>query len=119
MYAEVEENNYIVKQKKPNFFKRWLINCMKDAIDYEQTNQRIGRARQPRGMVTIDDISADLDREKSIRFNVYNANGGRVVETTRFDRQKDRNITNLYIITSEQEFGREIDKIITMEYIKQ
>ena len=49
---------------------------------------------------------------------MYNANGGRVVETRRYDRQKDRSQTGLYVITSDQEFGHEIDKIITMEALR-
>ena len=109
-----------VKKKKPNFFKRWLINSLKDVVAYDQelNNAKVGRSR-PRGTVSIDETSIDLDREKSIQFRVYNASGGRVVETSRYDRTKDRNYTNLYVITKEQNFGHEIDKIITMEHLKQ
>jgi hypothetical protein len=60
-----------------------------------------------------------IDHEKALRFNVYHANGGRVVEINNYDRQKDRHKRSLYVITSDQDFGREIDKIITMEALKQ
>lgn len=59
-----------------------------------------------------------IDNEKGIRFVVHVAAGGRIVETTRYVRQKDENVHGLYIITSDQEFGHEIDKIITMEFLK-
>jgi hypothetical protein len=56
--------------------------------------------------------------EKSIRFTIYNANGGRIIETRKSDFRLDRDITGLYIITSDQNFGHEIDKIITLESLK-
>jgi hypothetical protein len=122
IYEEIYETSTdSVQKKKPGLLIRWLLNLVKDAVEYEQIKvSRNQRNHHPgRGIVAIDDSDIDLDREKSIRFNVYNASGGRVVETSRFDRTKDRNITNLYVITSEQEFGKEIDKIITLEHLKQ
>jgi hypothetical protein len=68
--------------------------------------------------ICIDEDSIQLSRERSIKFEIYNANGGRVVQTRRYDVHKDRHIENLYIITGEQDFGREIDKIITMEALR-
>lgn len=68
--------------------------------------------------ITIDEDSVQLSRDKSIRFEIHNASGGRIVQTRRYDSQKDRHIENLYIITSEMDFGREIDKIITMEALR-
>jgi hypothetical protein len=56
--------------------------------------------------------------ERAIQFTVYTANGGRVVETRRYDRLKDRHQSGLYIITSDQDFGKEIDKIIVMEGLR-
>jgi len=73
---------------------------------------------------SIETISSDdeenvhLTRETSLRFEVHQAQGGRVVQTRRYDERKDRNIENLYIITPDQDFGREIDKIITIEALR-
>lgn len=60
-----------------------------------------------------------LDSDKGIRFQVYKANGGMVVETSMYDRHKDRHHNSLHIITDEQDLGKEIAKIITMESLKQ
>jgi hypothetical protein len=96
------------KMKKPGFFKRWLLGQVKPAHEYDSDG--------PQALVRE---SHSIDQpERAIQFTVYNANGGRVVETRRYDRQKDRNHQNLYIITSDQEFGKEIDKIITMEALR-
>ena len=64
------------------------------------------------------DSGAMLDRERSLRFQVYQAAGGRVVQTQRYDRHSEESTSNLYIISNDQNFGHEIDKIITMEALK-
>ena len=68
--------------------------------------------------IRADEDSVQLSRDRSLKFEIHNASGGRVVQTRRYDVQKDRHFENLYIITNDQEFGREIDKIITMEFLK-
>ena len=72
----------------------------------------------PNDDIYIADDGVNFSRERSIKFEIHNANGGRVVQTRRYDVHKDRHIENLYIITGEQDFGREIDKIITMEALR-
>jgi len=54
----------------------------------------------------------------AIRFEVYFANGGRVIQTRRYDERKDRHYDSLYVITSEQDFCRELDKILTQEALR-
>jgi hypothetical protein len=70
----------------------------------------------------VNEISVDdnlLDTDRCLKFKVFNASGGRVVETYFYDHHKDRNKKSLYVITSDKDFGHEIDKIITMESLKQ
>jgi hypothetical protein len=113
------ESPVATKIKRPGFIKRWFNRMCEDAwrdAQYEHTNQKY--STRARASPIIDDRSVDLDRGKSLRFNVYMANGGRVVETTRYDRKTDENNTSLYIITDDQEFGKEIDKIIVMEGLR-
>lgn len=109
------------KTKKLGFFKQWLLKSVKDAVDAE---------RQGANLVASSDVisskslrigpqATQLDsQERAINFTVYVANGGRVVETRRYDRKTDRSSNGLYVITSEQDFGKEIDKIITMEALR-
>jgi hypothetical protein len=66
-------------------------------------------------------ISRSLAVEKSdslsgepLRIQVYAANGGMVVETRTYDRQKDRTNTNLYIVNDGEDLGNELGKILTM-----
>lgn len=69
-------------------------------------------------IIDIDEDRIELRQSTSIRFEVHNASGGRIVQTRRYDERKDRNFENLYIITGDKNFGEEIDKILTMEALR-
>ena len=53
-----------------------------------------------------------------IRFEVYRANGGTVIETRRNDRRTGEGIYELHVVSGDQDIGEEIGKIITMEALK-
>ena len=53
-----------------------------------------------------------------IRFEVYRANGGTVIETRRHDRRTGDSVFELHVISGDQDVGEEIGKIITMESLK-
>lgn len=124
-YAVAEETSWKeeaqapkVKKKKMGFVKRWLLKSVKEAV----AEERSAIETQPniKGISTLSKSrDQNIDQpERAINFTVYTATGGRVIETRKYDRKTDRNTTGLYIITNEMDFGREIDKIITMEALK-
>ena len=127
-YAEDVERTSIdstkyKKIKKPGFFKRWLYKIAEESWNERkhelEKNAVNAISMKSLGITTISAGAPNIDQpERAIRFTVYNANGGRVIETQRYDRQKDRHANGLYVITSEMDFGREIDKIITMEALR-
>jgi hypothetical protein len=53
-----------------------------------------------------------------IRLSIYRANGGTVVETRIYDRQKDRSQNQLHIVGHDQDLGHSLAKIITMESLR-
>ena len=53
-----------------------------------------------------------------IRFEVYRANGGTIVETRRPDRRTGESVYELHVITDTQDVGQAIGQIITMEALK-
>lgn len=91
-----------MKRSLKQRFRDWLFDESNQATEY----------------ISVDEESVQLDRSSSVRFTIHQASGGRIVQTRRYDEIKDRHIDNLYIITNEMEFGREIDKIITMEALR-
>jgi len=106
--------------KRPGFLARWFLKKLMEGAEWEK------RQNQERdSMQSVHRLSNSLTVERSIdqpdralHFTVYVANGGRVVETRRYDKKTDRSSNGLYVITSDQDFGHEIDKIITMEALK-
>ena len=110
------------KKKKIGFIKRWMLNSLKEAAAADRQGANLVGS-QPDVISTkslrVGRSDASIDQpERAIQFTVYTANGGRVIETRRYDRKTDRHANNLYVITGEQDFGREIDKIITMEALR-
>ena len=53
-----------------------------------------------------------------MRLSIYRANGGMIVETRTYDRQKDRSMNQLHIVGHDQDLGHSISKIITMESLR-
>jgi hypothetical protein len=73
------------------------------------------KSRKGNQLVARD--SYELDGEP-LRFNVFRANGGTVVQTHVYDRQKDRSFQQLHIIGHDEDLGASIGKIITMESLR-
>jgi hypothetical protein len=93
---------------KEKYMKRTLRQRIRDWLNDDRDDNI--------EIVRTDDVS--FSRDNSLRFEIHQASGGRVVQTRRYDEKKDRHFENLYIITNDQDFGREIDKIITMEALR-
>lgn len=105
------------KKKAGNFFTRWMLKSLKNAVAEEQKEKEaMNQIKVPRGLQSIH--SASIDSDKGIRFQVYKAQGGFVVETSSYDRTRDRHFNSLHIINDDEKFGDKIEKIITMEALK-
>lgn len=51
----------------------------------------------------------------STNFSIYNANGGKVIETYSYDRKTDRENRVLYVIHDEDSLGDELESILIKE----
>lgn len=92
----------------PNMFKRMIRGLITWSMNerHQEDIQLAERSDEVR-------ISAT-----GIRFEVYRANGGTVIETRRNDRRSGDSIYELHVIAGDQDIGEEIGKIITMEALK-
>jgi len=88
-------------------FRRWLRNWLNN-FDSDTPEKATLTVRS----------NDNLDTDRYLNFKVWFANGGRVVQTNRYDPHKDRAHSAMYVITADQDFGKEIDKIITMENLR-
>ncbi len=60
----------------------------------------------------------DFESDSGLNMQLYKAVGGRIVSFSHYDRKTDRSSRNVYIITDEQDFERELGKIITLESMR-
>jgi hypothetical protein len=93
------------------FVFKWLRKRLRD-VEKEHEPQ----CDMPDMPSTIQGSSGSID-SNGTRFTVYKADGGHVVETRTYDRNRDSQ-TSLYIITEDQDFGDRISHILTYEAIK-
>jgi hypothetical protein len=108
------------KIKRPGFLARWFLKKLMEGAEWEKRqSQEKSSANAVNRLTTSISVDRSIDQpERALQFTVYVANGGRVVETRRYDRKTDRGINGLYVITNDMDFGREIDKIISMESLR-
>jgi len=66
----------------------------------------------------VQDIEPASLSSDGMRFQLYRASGGYVIETRIYDHRNDRHDTKMYVITEDQDVGHEIGKIITMESLR-
>ena len=95
------------------WIKRHLWNWLSRDDDVECVSSKLSRNT----IVTRERDSHELDGEP-LRFNIFRANGGTVVQTHVYDRQKDRNFQQLHIVGHDQDLGESLSKIITMESLR-
>lgn len=67
--------------------------------------------------IAIDSEGPNI-QSQGFRLNVYSASGGTIIETTKYDRQKDDHKHSLHVVTDDKELGEELAKIITMESLR-
>lgn len=93
--------------KGPNMFKRMIRGLITWSMNDRHQEE-----------ITISDREEVRIGATGIRFEVYRANGGTVIETRRNDRRSGDSVYELHVIAGDQDIGEEIGKIITMEALK-
>jgi hypothetical protein len=91
-------------------FRNW-INSAQD--ECEKVNMM---GSKHRGLTVTSD--GETLSSEPLRLSIYRANGGTIVETRVYDRQKDRSTNQLHIVGHDQDLGQSLSKIITMESLR-
>ena len=108
--------HYTTKGRKMNWFKRMVINWVKDDWNGARLEQDCYPSTKMSNSIGMG--SRDIGSDVSLQFKVYNAIGGKIVEFSRYDRQSDRAEHQIYIIGKDEDFGEKIAKISTFEVLK-
>jgi hypothetical protein len=86
--------------------RRWLDNH--DDCESVVSNSSMHKLRR----------SNDLDSDDGINMTVRYAVGGRIVSFRTYESKTDRHNYKLYVIPDDQDFERELGKIITLESMR-
>jgi hypothetical protein len=97
-----------------NWLKLKLRNWVMSAHDEDESKVS---NKVPRKGIGITTDGETLSTEP-MRLSIYRANGGMIVETRVYDRQKDRSQNQLHIVGNDEDLGRSLAKIITMESLR-
>ena len=105
----VRPDRYTVEEKSMKLtFKQRIRNwLMKDDDEADCSSN----------LISVDSDGPNI-QSQGFRLNIYSASGGTIIETTKYDRQKDDHKHSLHVVTDDKELGEELAKIITMESLR-
>ena len=99
------------KEKKMGWFKKkfakWVREAWENARDEDRT-------------YTADSIRPHegVNGKSSVRFTIYAAQGGHIIEYYKNDRYKEHDGPELVIVNGDQTIGQAVEHILTMEALK-
>ena len=104
------------------WFDTWFAKKVKQAWDNAQNEpqeaniglaiNKVGRAR------SLSKRESDELGTEPITFKMFKASGGWAIEFRQYDNRNDRVDNSLYVVNDEEELGKHISQIITMEALK-
>jgi len=87
------------------YLRNWLLN---EEPELE--------AKLSRGIGAVSAVGTDDD--EGLNIHVRSAIGGRIVRFRHYDRRADRNYHKVYIVPEDQDFERELGRMITLESMR-
>ena len=99
-----------------NWLKRRLRNWVNNVDEAEQVIKMSSKHHRGNGLISTE--PGETLSTEPLRLSIYRANGGTIVETRVYDRQKDRSSNQLHIVGHDDDLGRSLAKIITMESLR-
>ena len=100
-----------------NWFKRMVVKWVRE--DWDNARNATQQDCYPSPKLSSNSINGrDVNSDPTLQFKIYTAIGGKVVEFSRYDRQKDRHFHDIYIIGKNEDFGEKIAKIAMLESLK-
>lgn len=109
---------------------KWLDNfiqrCYNRARERDENQPIMSNDSPKRGRGRLGPVSSsstrrvehNYDDETVITFKVYGANGGKIVETLRYDEKRDNESIRRYVIDENADLSESLGKIVTMEYLR-
>ena len=103
------------------WFYKWLASKIDDT-KYSEPDEAIAVNTISSGRSKSRRIASVRDNEElsseAITFKMFKASGGWAIEFRQYDNRNDKVDTSLYVVNDEEELGKHISQIITMEALK-
>lgn len=104
------------------WFDTFIYKCLnrarsRDELMPIETPKR-GRGTPVSQLSSNKRVASTYDDEGVINFTVYSANGGKIVETVKYNEKKGSEQVHRYVISDDADFADSLSKIITMDYLR-
>lgn len=104
---------------------RWFYKWLSEKIDdtkYTEPDEpmpiNVLSSSRPKSRKNQIVRESDELSSEPISFKMFKAAGGWAIEFRQYDHKNDRVDTSLYVVTNEEELGKHISQIITMEALR-
>lgn len=102
-----------------NWFDKWLQNKMRKAWNKPREEEQVTYAINQIGAAgLVKESGRSMDSQPNLRFGMYKAENGFIMEVYASDRRTGDSHHNLHIIPDDQDLGDAIAQIITIESLK-
>lgn len=98
------------------FLKRIIRKIVASSLQ-DKNEFRLVSDKSDRLINASDSSDEILESNRQIHFRVYDAVGGKVVQTRHYNEKTDRMNQTLYIVPDNADLGQELSHIITREYV--
>ena len=107
------------------WFDSFIYRCLNRARSRDEIqpigldeHPKKGRSRLGGAVASVRRVEHNYDDESVITFKVYGANGGMIVETSRYDDKRDNEFIRRYVIDENADTAESIARIVTLEYLR-
>lgn len=99
------------EKKKMGFFKRKFAKWCREAWENSRDEDRL---------YPVDSVRSHegVNGKSSVRFTIYAASGGHIIEYYKQDRYKEHDGPELVIVKGDETIGQAVEHILTMEALK-
>lgn len=95
------------------WFNKWFAKKCKQAWE-DANKEEVNNPNVPMTSAKLSLGPRSIDQQ-GFNFTVYPAQGGMVIELRVYDHKRDQHNNKLYIVRDDQDLGKELDHIITLE----
>lgn len=106
----VYKDSYVKKEKKKmGWFRKKFNNWVRQAWD---------EAREESMVDTVAKADSSISGKSSVRFTIYPASGGFIIEHYKQDRYKDSDGPSLTIVNHGEDLGKAVEHVIALEALR-